>query len=684
MWHQRRREQTVQAQVSNHMYIKRITITNFRALKQVEIPLARSTVLIGENNSGKSSVLDCIYLVLSRRWGQGGTGFADYDLTISDDSLESQLAEPDTEDRTGTADNATDKHPPKVSIELLFSEETVNEWPDEIKTVLFGIVRTDPISCLNSIVLRVTYTFNPLERNYEPGWAFIDINGDPIGTSEAKRAINTYQFFKYVPVFFLSALRDSSKEFSTRSQFWGRLLKAVEISPEERHALDNAIEELNARLLAADPRVSQTVERLKEIQTVVAHGAVQDVSIRALPMKVWELLSRSEIVIKGEVGSPWLPLDRHGQGVKSLSVIYLFNAFVERLLKEAYSEHSEPILALEEPEVHLHPQAARALWAQIDTISGQKIITSHSPYFVQFVPIKDVRLLRRGPNGVQVHYVSDSVSVELPSNSDIISFAKRYSDRFSYDDTRGILSANGPIDEVRCRELMKCFTTDDTRVHHTAIRDFKDESHHVLESKDLEDLEDWARRIRGEIFFSRLWVLCEGQSEVFLLTALFNAYNYNLDSHGVSLIDYQNCGSARAFACLARTFHFPWLLFCDGDQHGKSTISSLENAAFSSDDMEARVISLPDGEDLEGHISKSPLRALALEVAKEFDTSLIDNVSDEELASALRCKKPIWARRLGDKLMKNPPNSEGISEPLNRIRQMVIDHGIGNGSASKT
>ena len=310
----------------------------------------------------------------------------------------------------------------------------------EITSGLFGIIQTDPLTALNSITLRVTFRLNRLEKTYEPGWAFIDINGDPIGASEAKRSSNTQQFFKYVPVFFLSALRDASEEFSSRSQFWGRLLKAVEISPDERRALNEAIDELNDRLLAADPRVAETIDQLKEIQAVVAHGAAADVSIRALPMKVWELLARSEIVIKGDTGAPWLPLDRHGQGVKSLSVIYLFNAFVERLLKEAYSEHSDPIVALEEPEVHLHPQAVRALWSQIDAMPGQKIIASHSPYFIQNVPIRDIRLLRRGANGVQVHFVPDTVSIALPANDALLTLAGKYSDQFSYDPQRGLLS----------------------------------------------------------------------------------------------------------------------------------------------------------------------------------------------------------------------------------------------------
>ena len=646
------------------------------------MPLARATVLIGENNSGKSSVLDCISLTLGRRWGQRGTGFSEYDLTIDGDAAPNAGAET-TEEAAGAGDTVADAEVPEASVELFFTERIAGEWPEEITSGLFGIIQTDPVTELNSITLRVTYRLNPMEKTYEPGWAFLDVNGDPIGAGEARRAANTQQFFKYVPVFFLSALRDASEEFSSRSQFWGRLLKAVEISPDERQALDEAIEELNARLLAADPRVAETVERLREIQAVVAHGAASDVSIRALPMKVWELLARSEIVIRGETGAPWLPLARHGQGVKSLSVIYLFNAFVERLLKETYSEHSEPIVALEEPEVHLHPQAVRALWSQIDAMPGQKIIASHSPYFMQYVPIRDIRLLRRGADGVQAHFVPDAVSVALPTSDALVALAAEHPDQFSFDPRRGVLSASRPVNEDRCRAILRCFTAAEDREHHRAIRDFQLRSYALLDERDLEDLEDWARRIRGEVFFSRFWILCEGQSEVFLLTALFDALSLRLDAQGVSLIDYQNNGSPRAFACLARTFGFPWALLADGDEHGRKTISSLSNAGFSEGEVNARAVQLPDDADLEAYIVGSAWRPLALAVAKEFEAGLADDIDDAALAKCLRAHKPLWARRLGDRLRQTPPSVDDLPDAFARLRTILLENDPYHGAAGK-
>ena len=388
-------------------------------------------------------------------------------------------------------------------------------------------------------------------------------------------------------------------------------------------------------------------------------------------------------MIKGEAGAPWLPLNRHGQGVKSLSVIYLFNAFVERLLKETYSEHSEPIVALEEPEVHLHPQAVRALWSQIDAMPGQKIIASHSPYFLQYVPIRDVRLLRRGADGVQAHFVADTASLALPDNDAVAALVGKHPDQFSYDPPRGLLFTSKPVNEDLCRDILKCYTAAEDRKHHRAIREFQARSYALLEDEDLEALEDWARRIRGEVFFSRFWILCEGQSEVFLLTALFDALAYRLDAQGVSLIDYQNNGSPRAFACLARTFGFPWALLADGDEHGRNTLSSLKNVGFSEQELSARVVQLADDTDLEAYIAGSTWRSLALTVAKEFEADLSDNIDNLALAATLRTYKPLWARRLGDRLRQSPPSMDDLPDALARLRTILLEHDPDHGAASK-
>jgi len=654
------------------MQIGFIRIKNFRALRDVEFPLTSSTVIIGENNSGKSSVLDCISLALGRRWGQRGTGFSEYDLSMP-------IAVKNEDGQHVFEFNAAEQ--PATSIELHFAENSAGQWPQDVVTELASYVQINPVTGCNSIALRVTYTQHPIEKTYQPNWAFIDINGDAIGSQGARRGANANPFFKFVPVFVLTALRDSSEEFSSRSQFWGRLLKAVEISPEQQAELDNEIEALNAKLMDSDPRIAKTISQLKEIRSVIAKGAVTDVTIRALPMKLWQLLARSEVVMKSSENANWLPLERQGQGLKSLSVIYLFNAFIQRLLAEAYTEHSEPIVALEEPEVHLHPQAARSLWSQVAKMPGQKIVTTHSPYFMQFVPIKSIRVLRSHEAGASVHYVPNCVVASLPRTDKLTAFIEKYNGFASYDDIAGRLILSGPLFKAEYRELLSCYVSADERHHHGTIKDLRDRSVDLIVGEDLEALEDWARRGRGEIFFSRAWILCEGQTEVFLFSALFDSIGLNLDANSISLIDYQNNGSPRAFASLARVFKFPWILVSDGDDQGDGTIASLKNAAFTEAELNEKALLLPEDVDIESYIVGSSLRGMACETAQEFDMAITAASSDKEISSVLRTNKPIWARRLGLRLRKSPPDEADLPEVFKKLKNFIIEYEMSDEAA---
>jgi hypothetical protein len=67
------------------------------------------------------------------------------------------------------------------------------------------------------------------------------------------RRTNLERFWQYVPVFYLGALRDADDEFSPRSQFWGRLLKAMEIPPALENKVVKVFDLLNKKLLNADP-----------------------------------------------------------------------------------------------------------------------------------------------------------------------------------------------------------------------------------------------------------------------------------------------------------------------------------------------------------------------------------------------------------------------------------------------
>jgi putative ATP-dependent endonuclease of OLD family len=70
------------------MRITRVRIENFRSIKNLDIELGETTVFIGPNNAGKTAILDAVRIALTRRWGQRGTGFTEYDVHLANETAD--------------------------------------------------------------------------------------------------------------------------------------------------------------------------------------------------------------------------------------------------------------------------------------------------------------------------------------------------------------------------------------------------------------------------------------------------------------------------------------------------------------------------------------------------------------------------------------------------------------------
>src|SRR5207253_3202132 len=96
---------------SDTMKLRKLLIENFRGFRRLELDLADTTVLIGENNSGKTAVLDALRLCLSELTSRRRVVFGPYDFHLRDGSAEPATAEP-------------------IRIELTFSEDKPGDWDD--------------------------------------------------------------------------------------------------------------------------------------------------------------------------------------------------------------------------------------------------------------------------------------------------------------------------------------------------------------------------------------------------------------------------------------------------------------------------------------------------------------------------------------------------------------------------
>ncbi len=367
------------------MRLVEIKIENFRGISSLHIPLDELTVLIGENNAGKSTVLEAIRLVLtrgvsSRRVGQ----FSEYDFHLVDVSATPQTAQP-------------------IKIVLHFAEGQENEWPDSVVQQMNEVVQLSTDG-LNHIWLQAEGLFNPDSASFENKWSFLNSSGAEL-TLKNSTSLNLIS--RFTPLFFLSALRDASQEFGQRGQFWSGFLKSIQLPEDKREELESMLQEVNSSVIGANTGLAEVTQKIAEARKHVPLDSINPVVLEAIPTRVFDLVGKIQVHLKSTSGSK-LPLYRHGEGTQSLAVLMLFQAFAITNLTEAYAPESTPILALEEPEAHLHPSAIRSLGKFLESMTGQILVSSHSGDLVSRVPLKAIRRLYKHNKETRVGYVEDN------------------------------------------------------------------------------------------------------------------------------------------------------------------------------------------------------------------------------------------------------------------------------------
>ena len=366
------------------MLLKHIHIKHFRGIEELSLPLDDMCVLIGENNSGKSTILDALRTCLTRSLTRKGYVFDEYDYHLPDATSEPSKAKP-------------------IEITLTFAENTIDEWPDETSQMLDKAEQVDD-NGLRSVILKVTSAYDAALNNFATNYDFLDLSGAALPKAKNPRTIINLQ--QLAPTFYLSSLRDAAQEFKPRSQFWGPFVKALNIDAEAQKEIEAALHELNKKVLERHTAFASIKEQLKKTADIISLGEDDPVSIETVPSKVFDILSRTQVHLSSKTGAQ-IPIVRHGNGTQSLAVILLFDAFLQNQLEDGYGEHAAPILAMEEPEAHMHPSAAKAVGEMLRTLLGQKIITTHSGDLLAGVPLKNIRRIRRKDGKITAHYIED-------------------------------------------------------------------------------------------------------------------------------------------------------------------------------------------------------------------------------------------------------------------------------------
>ena len=363
------------------MRITAVRIRNFRGIKSLDLELGPVTVLIGENNSGKTSVLDALRLCLRDLGPRRRLVFDALDFHLGDRTADPSLADP-------------------IEIEVTFADSPNEPWDDDLVRRLgsLEVLQVDGAGG-HSVRLRVNCVYDREARDFAQDWSFLDLDGEKLARVPANSLPRLHEEIRY---FYLTALRDASTHFDARGPFWRPFLRDSQLSPDRKAEIEDKLREVNELVVSSHESFSQVRAGLHSVQSVVPLASGEAVSIEAVPGRIFDMLTKARVELGTTTGAK-IPLDRHGEGTQSLAVLMLFSAF-----REAH-EDGAAVLALEEPEAHLHPSAIRALWTLVRGFTGQKLISTHSGELLADTDICNVRRLARTSDGIKAFRVQNGL-----------------------------------------------------------------------------------------------------------------------------------------------------------------------------------------------------------------------------------------------------------------------------------
>ncbi|HEX3151377.1 MAG TPA: AAA family ATPase [Gemmataceae bacterium] len=359
---------------SSGVLITTVRVFNFRCLREAEFPLSPTTVLIGENNAGKTSFLEALHAAI----GIGQRHFGIEDIWI----------------------DSTEKHAPKSR--AIIVDVLIRPVDDEYRFIdtfatgspwleLWGNGIQQDDQERDFAAIRTQFAWSPAKGEYLTERKFLrewtgELADAPRASLVERIPPVTISQSTPVSLYLLDAKRDGAEDIRSRSSIWHKLVAEPGLADEHVRAIEALLTQVNEVFVRESKVLSHVKGHLTSVGDVV-NCDKDAITIDPVARRLRDL-SKGMDVILSTVGASAFPLARQGMGTRSLASVLMFRAYMSWKLSERRTEAIHPFLAIEEPETHLHPHAQRSLFGQIQQIPGQRIISTHSPYICSHADIR--------------------------------------------------------------------------------------------------------------------------------------------------------------------------------------------------------------------------------------------------------------------------------------------------------
>ncbi len=417
-----------------------------------------------------------------------------------------------------------------------------------------------------------------------------------------------------VPFFYMDAQRDILEDMKVRTSYLGKMISKIEYSKEDIKEIEEQIKKLNDQAVDRSNILSNIKATLKELDTAMDTSG-DGVEITPFTKKIRDLNKGLSIYYTDNKDS--FSMEYHGMGTRSWSSLLTLKSFITLISVNSKKEEKPffPILAIEEPEAHLHPNAQKKLYRQIADITGQKIISTHSPYIAASAELEQLR-----------HFYKDNETV-----------------------------ACGKIN----------------------MKDLKPE--------DIRKIERQVIKTRGELFFSKVIVFFEGESEEQALP-IFAEHFFKKSplEQGIDFVGVRGHGNYLPFLRVVEALNIPWFILSDAEEKIKASVKA-QFVDCNSEKSESNVIVFLDDENnfekqliSDGFSDEIKKAILTIELPQCQNTqhetakkSEIEGFNDVKLYESLKPLKTQLGPIVADAIIKSEkPLPPKITDLFNKIQDI--------------
>lgn len=356
------------------MYLERVEIYGFRGINRLSLELNNSTVLVGENSWGKSSLLDALDLLLSPE-------HIDYQFSLHDFHY--------------PAGNDESRYR-SLQIVLKFCERRKGRH-QSYRFHNLASVWVDNGDDLKHIFYRVSAELKD-DDTIVVDKSFLNAGGNKLSLDNVGKYIK--EIIRLYPVI---RLRDA------------RFLHSL--NPETIVSGQKDVRDLfNARIKELTSALVNNPERLSDEDLCDGVDAMQQLLSHYFSGQSSHIIRSDNSMVKIEPRKRgWKALDNINRLIAKpnqrnirLIILGMFSSLLQSKGNIHLDKYARPLIIVEDPETRLHPIMLSIAWGLFSLFSLQRITTTNSGELLSLAPLEDLCRLVRNTNKVSAYRLNEN------------------------------------------------------------------------------------------------------------------------------------------------------------------------------------------------------------------------------------------------------------------------------------